>query len=45
MDPHRWAKIESLYHSALEKEPGERPGYLARLALKMWNFSVKLSRC
>src|SRR5258708_17377700 len=29
MDPHRWAKIESVYHSALEKEPGERPAYLA----------------
>src|SRR5215831_11260908 len=29
MDPQHWAKIESLYHAALAKEPGERPGYLA----------------
>jgi serine/threonine protein kinase len=30
MDPQRWAKIELLYHAALEKEPSERSGYLAR---------------
>jgi serine/threonine protein kinase len=29
MDPQRWARIESLYHAALEKEPNERSGYLA----------------
>ena len=29
MDPQRWAVIESLYHAALEKEPGERSSYLA----------------
>ena len=29
MDPHRWARIESLYHAALAKEPAERPHYLA----------------
>jgi hypothetical protein len=29
MDPQRWAKIESLYHAALAKEPGEWSGYLA----------------
>lgn len=29
MDPHRWARIESLYHAALTKEPAERPRYLA----------------
>src|SRR5215831_9159396 len=30
MDPQRWAKIESLYHAVLNKEPSERSGYLAR---------------
>jgi WD40 repeat protein/serine/threonine protein kinase len=29
MDPQRWARIESLYHSALEKEPSERARYVA----------------
>jgi serine/threonine protein kinase len=29
MDAKRWAVIESLYHSALAKEPGERSSYLA----------------
>jgi len=29
MDAHRWARIESLYHAALAKEPAERPHYLA----------------
>ena len=29
MDPHRWAKIESLYHAALAKAPAERGEYLA----------------
>jgi serine/threonine protein kinase len=29
MDPQRWARIESLYHAAREKGPGEREGYLA----------------
>jgi Tol biopolymer transport system component len=29
MDPQRWARIESLYHSALAKTPDERPRYLA----------------
>ena len=28
MDPQRWAMIESLYHAALGKEPGERSSYL-----------------
>jgi serine/threonine protein kinase/Tol biopolymer transport system component len=28
MDPQRWTKIESLYHAALTKEPGERSAYL-----------------
>jgi len=29
VDPQRWLKIESLYHAALAKEPGERVEYLA----------------
>src|SRR5215831_14276743 len=29
MDAQRWAVIESLYHAALAKEPGERSAYLA----------------
>ena len=29
MDRQRWTKIESVYHAALAKEPGERPDYLA----------------
>ena len=29
MDAQRWAKIESLYHAALAKKPGEREDYLA----------------
>jgi tetratricopeptide (TPR) repeat protein/predicted Ser/Thr protein kinase len=29
MDAQRWAVIDSLYHAALEKEPGERSAYLA----------------
>jgi len=29
MDPQRWARIESLYHAALAKAPGERREYLA----------------
>ena len=29
MNPQRWARIESLYHAALEKGPEERAGYLA----------------
>jgi serine/threonine protein kinase/Tol biopolymer transport system component len=29
MDPQRWVKIESLYHAALAKDPGDRPDYLA----------------
>src|SRR6516165_7012553 len=29
MDPQRWAKIESLYHAVLKKEPSERSRYLA----------------
>src|SRR6516165_6742917 len=29
MDPERWARIESLYHAALAKEPGDRQEYLA----------------
>ncbi len=29
MDAQRWAVIESLYHAALAKEPGERSSYLA----------------
>jgi serine/threonine-protein kinase len=28
MDRQRWARIESLYHAALEKEPSKRPAYL-----------------
>src|SRR5262249_31633021 len=28
MDPQRWTRIESLYHAALEKEPGQRPAFL-----------------
>ena len=30
MDAERWRKIEQLYHAALEREPGERPGFLSR---------------
>src|SRR5215469_884503 len=29
MDAQRWAVIESVYHAALGKEPGERSAYLA----------------
>ena len=29
MNAQRWAMIESLYHAALAKEPGERSSYLA----------------
>jgi serine/threonine protein kinase len=29
MDPQRWARIESLYHAALARAPGERPEYVA----------------
>lgn len=29
MDPQRWARIESLYHAALDRNPAERPAYLA----------------
>jgi hypothetical protein len=29
MDAQRWAVIESVYHAALGKEPGERSSYLA----------------
>jgi serine/threonine protein kinase/Tfp pilus assembly protein PilF len=29
MDAERWAVIDSLYHAALAKEPGERSSYLA----------------
>ena len=29
MDPERWRKIEQLYHSALEQEPGVRGAFLA----------------
>jgi eukaryotic-like serine/threonine-protein kinase len=29
MDPQRWSRIESLYHAALAKAPGEREDYLA----------------
>jgi serine/threonine protein kinase len=29
MDPQRWVKIESLYHAALARDPGERLAYLA----------------
>jgi len=28
MNPQRWRQIEELYHSALEREPAERSGYL-----------------
>src|SRR6202789_3055054 len=31
MDPQRWARIESLYHAALDRSPAERPGYLAAI--------------
>ncbi len=34
MDPQRWAMIESLYHAALGKEPGERASYLAGACAK-----------
>ena len=29
MDAQRWARIESLYHAAMAKAPGERGDYLA----------------
>ena len=29
MTPERWQRIEQLYHSALERAPGERAAYLA----------------
>ena len=28
MSPERWQKIEQLYHTALEREPGERNAFL-----------------
>jgi eukaryotic-like serine/threonine-protein kinase len=28
MDPQRWQQIEQLYHLALERETGERRGFL-----------------
>jgi serine/threonine-protein kinase len=30
MTPERWEKIDRLFHAALEREPAERPGLLAR---------------
>ena len=29
MDPERWRRVEELFHSALEREPAERSGFLA----------------
>ena len=29
MDPERWKRIEEIYHSALEHEPGGRTAFLA----------------
>ena len=29
MDPDRWRRIESVYHAALERDPGERSAFLA----------------
>jgi TolB-like protein/tRNA A-37 threonylcarbamoyl transferase component Bud32/Tfp pilus assembly protein PilF len=29
VDPERWRKIERIYHLALERDPGERDGFLA----------------
>jgi non-specific serine/threonine protein kinase/serine/threonine-protein kinase len=31
MEPERWARIESLYHAALEKEPRERAEFLGHI--------------
>jgi tRNA A-37 threonylcarbamoyl transferase component Bud32 len=31
MDPQRWARMESLYHAALEKEPRERAEFLGHI--------------
>ncbi len=28
MDPNRWRHVEELYHSALERDTGQRPGFL-----------------
>jgi len=28
MTPEQWEQIEKLYHSALEREPGERESFL-----------------
>src|SRR4051812_41971274 len=28
MDPERWRRVEELYHSALERDPGERHSFL-----------------
>jgi eukaryotic-like serine/threonine-protein kinase len=30
LDKHRWRQVESLYHAALEHEPGARDAYLAQ---------------
>ena len=29
MDPRRWAKIEGIFHAALERPPDQRPAFLA----------------
>ena len=29
MKPERWQKLDQVFHAALEREPGERPGFLS----------------
>jgi eukaryotic-like serine/threonine-protein kinase len=48
MDPERWARIESLYHAALAKAPGEREDYLAAACPResdVWREVVSLLAC
>ena len=48
MDPQRWARIESLYHAALAKAPGEREDYLAAACPRepdVWQEVVSLLAC
>jgi eukaryotic-like serine/threonine-protein kinase len=48
MDPQRWSRIESLYHAALAKAPGEREDYLAAACSQesdVWREVASLLAC
>jgi len=48
VDPQRWVRIESLYHAALAKAPGEREDYLAAACPRepdVWQEVVSLLAC